>query len=117
VNTWHDPEVRGDDVGECRTCRATVYRVNMTGVWYHANTPGEQHDPIPVRVVNPDECVPGRRYEIELDDCCIQGELEATFVEFVLYEPPDAPDPCGLRFDIGTLEPMWGSFTLRELLS
>lgn len=114
---WHDPMVRGDDVAECRTCRGTVYRVNVSGAWYHSAPPDDVHDAIPVRVVEPPECVPGRRYEIQLDDCCIQGYLEATFLEFVLYEPPDPPDPCGLRFDIGTIEPMWGAYVLRELLS
>jgi hypothetical protein len=57
----------------------------------------------------------GRRYVVELDDCCIQGELEGELVDFVHYDEADGGDVCGYRFTFGTLEPATGAFTFRTV--
>ena len=31
----------------------------------------------------------GRKYLVELEDCCIAGEFEATLVDLVYYEWPE----------------------------
>lgn len=51
--------------------------------------------------------VPGVRYALELEDCCIQGNLSAVFLRYEL----DEGEPYKAVFDIGTIGPMWGQWT------
>lgn len=53
--------------------------------------------------------VPGTRYRITLDDCCIRGTLTGTFKSYILDEDGDSDEAV---FDIGTIGPMWGSWTV-----
>jgi hypothetical protein len=52
--------------------------------------------------------VPGTRYRLDLDDCCVQGSLVATFSYYNLDEDGDPEEAV---FDIGTMGPMWGQWT------
>jgi len=52
--------------------------------------------------------IPGKRYKITLDDCCIQGELVGTFLKY------DA-DQDRAFFYFGYIGPDWGAWTVKEL--
>lgn len=54
---------------------------------------------------------PGTRYTLELDDCCVKGELSAVFLR---YELDEDGDPDQAVFDIGTIGPMWGQWEATE---
>lgn len=58
--------------------------------------------------------VPGRRYRIDFDDCCVQGHLHAVYLAPVEYPADEGGGLCGYRFDIGVLEPAWGTFSFTE---
>lgn len=58
------------------------------------------------------QLVVGTRYRIKLDDCCVKGEITGIFERYVLDED-GYPDEA--VFDIGTIGPMWGSWTAVEL--
>jgi hypothetical protein len=45
---------------------------------------------------------------LDLDDCCVQGDLVATFSYYNLDEDGDPEEAV---FDIGTMGPMWGQWT------
>jgi len=66
-------------------------------------------EPTPV-----DKLVPGTRYRLDLEDCCVQGTLVATFSYYKLDEDGD---PHEAVFDIGTMGPMWGQWTATPELS
>lgn len=67
--------------------------------------------------VNLDELVPGRRYRVDLADCCVQGFFEATFVEAVWF-PADEDGPGDVelvRFDCAEVGPGGGQWIISEL--
>jgi hypothetical protein len=51
--------------------------------------------------------VPGNRYRIEMDDCCIQAIVTGVFER---YELDEDQEPDVAVFDFGTVEPMWGQW-------
>jgi hypothetical protein len=54
---------------------------------------------------------PGVRYRVELDDCCIKGWFEATFVRLDLN--PDDPDLIEAAvFDRARIEQDWGPYAI-----
>lgn len=55
--------------------------------------------------------VPGRRYRVTLDDCCLQGWFVGTFERFAVSPDLDGtPFVDGLVFDVGQIGPDWGAF-------
>lgn len=58
------------------------------------------------------ELKPNVKYNLTLDDCCIQGTLVATFLR---YELDEDGDPHAAVFDIGTLGPTWGQWSASEV--
>lgn len=60
--------------------------------------------------------VPGRRYRVTLDDCCIEGHFDAVFVKVHLTREADGTPFCqGLIFDTAVIGPNWGSFEAFEI--
>lgn len=105
------------DLARCLTCGAELYRLNMSGTWVHPEPPADVHDPAPAVETDRTELVPGRRYEVEIDDCCVQLTLAGTFEDFTEFPAEEGGGVDGYRFDFGVLEPAWGAFTFREVLS
>jgi hypothetical protein len=60
----------------------------------------------PAEPLDRETLVPGQRYRITLDDCCVEGWFEGVFVEIVR---DSEGDPDGLRFDTGVVGPWWSS--------
>lgn len=58
------------------------------------------------------ELVPGQRYKITLFGCCVEGELEGVFVDWIL---DDEGEIDTLKFDIGTIRPAWGHWETTEI--
>lgn len=64
--------------------------------------------------------VPGKRYRITLKDCCIEGEIFGTFVEWQWPENWDGgrgEDDRAYQeaiFDIGRIGPAWGKWRVKE---
>lgn len=58
---------------------------------------------------------PGKRYRIVLEDCCIQGELQGTFLERVPHEEDSKVYETSYRFDIGVIGPCWGLWRTEEV--
>lgn len=56
------------------------------------------------------DLVVGRKYRVEMDDCCVQGWFAGTLQEVVLNEG----DPYELLFDTGRIGPKWGKWTITE---
>lgn len=57
--------------------------------------------------VDNDKLVPGVRYLIDMQDCCIQGEITGVFER---YELDEDGDPDVAVFDFGRIGPMWGQW-------
>jgi hypothetical protein len=55
------------------------------------------------------ELIPGARYRVELDDCCVKGWFEATFEK--LEVNPEDPDLIEAAvFDRARIEQDWGPY-------
>ncbi len=50
----------------------------------------------------------GRKYKIILEDCCIKGEMDGTFIGFDNIEDR-------YIFDIGKIGPGWGAWRAVEI--
>ncbi len=61
-----------------------------------------------------DALVPGRRYRVELGDCCVNGWFEAVFDRIVM----DDGEPDKAVFDVAEVEPGWsfgGAISFHEV--
>lgn len=64
------------------------------------------------------EMQPGKRYLVELDDCCVEGHFTDVFVR---YEPPleAGEDPrtsiSDAVFERGKIGPLWGKWKVTEI--
>lgn len=57
--------------------------------------------------------IPGQRYLITMNDCCVQGRLLAVFVGYSYYEEEDEDEapldtPEAAVFDVAIIGPIWG---------
>jgi hypothetical protein len=60
--------------------------------------------------------VPGRRYRVTLDDCCVEGHFDAVFVGFDVHDTATgSPFLAGLSFDTAIIGPAWGQFTVEPI--
>ena len=50
----------------------------------------------------------GKKYKIEFSDCCIEGFVYGTFIEW-------DEDRQYAKFDIGEIGPDWGAWTPKEV--
>lgn len=69
---------------------------------------------------NWEDLKPGHRYRVEFEDCCVQGEFTATFVEMKLDDEGDEGDegePWAAIFDTARITNSWGPWTFTELKS
>lgn len=55
------------------------------------------------------ELIRGKTYRVEMQDCCIVGELTGVFLEYVEHEE----DVFDLKFDFGTLD-TWMAISFHE---
>jgi len=63
-----------------------------------------------------EDLIPGKRYEITLEDCCIQGTLFGTFLHPNAFQDEDGfIYDWEYHFDIGVLGPCWGQWTTKEI--
>lgn len=89
------------------TLRATGVRPSPLGwVLRHASVDRDLDDEM--SQVDVTKLVPGTRYRIELDDCCIEGEVTGVFS---YYDLDEGGDPDAAVFDFGRIGPMWGQWT------
>jgi hypothetical protein len=52
--------------------------------------------------------VSGKRYSVELFDCCVEGDLRGAFVEY------DTENDL-VVFDFGTIGPKWGKWEAKQI--
>ena len=67
--------------------------------------------------MNKTDMVPGKMYRITMEDCCIQGVIFGTFIQWIT-EDEEGPFEEGeniAKFDIGHIGPAWGAWKVEEL--
>ena len=61
------------------------------------------------------ELIRGKTYRVEMQDCCIVGELTGVFLSYVMDpDEPDEDDCFDLKFDFGTLD-TWMAISFHEI--
>lgn len=58
--------------------------------------------------------VPGKRYRITIEDCCVGAEMYGTFLH-IHYDSDEYDDVRDYHFDIGIIGPDWGAWTTEEI--
>lgn len=62
------------------------------------------------------DLVPGRRYRVTMDDCCVQGYFEAMYLGLDWSIDIDGSRFLeGLLFDTAKIGPDWGQFDVEAI--
>lgn len=64
--------------------------------------------------IQPKDLVAGKEYQINFDDCCVQGYFRGKFTE-LLYDEIEVDFLDKIRFDTGEIGPNWGNWTIKEV--